>query len=63
MIVGSTLSQYIIAAKLFSNCSLLNGDTLDNVWKAYHFHYVSKLLQQFEKVKVMFLSILKYIKL
>lgn len=52
LIVGSTLSQYIVAAKIhFSNCSLQNGDTLDNVWKAYHFRTFQNYLQQFEKVK------------
>lgn len=52
MIVGSTLSQYIVAAKIhFSNCSLLNGDTLDNVWKTYKFRTFQNYLQQFEKVK------------
>ncbi len=52
MIVGSTLSQYIVAAKIhFSNCSLLNGDTLEDVWKIYHFRTFQNYLQQFEKIK------------
>lgn len=52
MIVGSTLSQYMVAAKIhFSNCALLNGDTLDNVWKTYKFRTFQNYLQQFEKVK------------
>lgn len=47
-----TLSNYIIASKIhFSTCALLNGDTLDFVWRQYHFHSLKDYIYHFQAIK------------